>query len=218
MGAIENDPNIILYEDFSNPPYDGSYDKSKWETCGADSGSTVIQNSGVLSMTHTSTASGYQGTSLCSSKYANVAINVPTYIEARLMIPSDHVGTIGITAEQKSSVNSLYTNCVYDHFRQSNNKYPTLLQCNYNTNILKTVNWSSGVKEITSGTWHRLRIEIHPDIRTLRYYLDEQQYDLPQPEIDFNQIKWLFSMWVMNNQSAEVIGYFDDVRIGVLEK
>jgi outer membrane protein assembly factor BamD (BamD/ComL family) len=215
MGAIEDDPNILVYDNFNSSTYDGSYDKSKWEACGWDSGSTVVQNNGILSITHTRIGSGYQATTLCPYTFKSRSINFPTYFEARLMVPSDYSGSVGFAIEETPAWQNLHTRCEIEHSLQSNGNPQTLLKCFYIT--LKNT-WNSHTKDMKPNTWYTIRIEVYPATNTFYSYLDGQQFDMSNPGVDFSQINWLFSMYVANNQTKQAAGYFDDVRIGILKQ
>ncbi len=209
VGAIADDP--LVYDSFDRPNYDGTYDTSKWEICGSDPGSAVVQESGVLSMTHAGSSGGLKGTALCARKYQGVKISEPTYFEANLRFPDKQMGMLGI---YPGTSDSSGTGCFY-HYLYTTREYQTMLHCNY---VAQGVNWVSRIKDVAPGTWHTVRIEVVPASGDFIYYLDGQKYDSHHAGSNFSQTKFWFVLQVSAESSRDVIGYFDDVKIGPINK
>jgi hypothetical protein len=209
IGAVADDP--LVYDSFDQPTYNGSFDPSKWEVCGSDPGSKVNQENGVLSMTHAGSSSGLRATSLCARKYWAVKISEPTYFEADLMFPDKQMGMVDITV----GTNGLSGAGCFHHYLYTNNRYITILHCNY---VSGQASWISRIKNVAPGTWHTVRIEVEPATGDFVYYLDGQQYDSYHASPDFSQTKFWFSISVSAESPHDVIGYIDNVKIGQISK
>jgi hypothetical protein len=208
MGAIADDP--LVYDSFDKSTYDGSYDQSKWEICGSDPGSKVIQENGILSMTHAGSSTGLKATSLCALKYQGVKISVPTYFEASLMFPDKQMGILSINLGILGTSDSSGTGC-FHHYLYTTIDYQTMLHCNF---VAQGVNWISRIKDVIPGTWHTVRIEVWPGSGDFVYYLDGLRYDTYHAGSNFSQTKFSLLLQMAAESKHDVIGYIDNVKIG----
>jgi len=215
------DRALTIYDDFNNPAYDGSYNKSQWDVTTNDSLSKIGQQDGALAIS----TNGYRrDLSLMAKPYLGVRLINPTSIEAKFRLDPNQNGGAGVhyglagmgdggLADKGDAYCQIWSmggaqsvGCTGDFWGQK-------------VDIIST--------NVTPGTWHTARIEVDPNTITFTYFIDGQKVrEYSPPRVDELK-KLFFTLYVHNGCSGDgcvdansrtVNGYFDYVLIGPVKK
>jgi hypothetical protein len=196
----------IIYDDFNNHNFDGSYNQGRW-TILDDSSGRIFQQEGILVVSTNGKAAG--GPSLRALKYSNFTMETRTFVEAKLMVnrPQNGHAYLFLGSDLPSGIE--YSDCTLGYGDKQ-----ALLDCGY---------VSQGNEEyraedilVDYGTWHTVRIEADPATMTFTYYVDGRAIGSHRP-INAGELgKARFRVEIgFGVSSSEVsAGYIDDVRIG----
>lgn len=203
--------NVMIYDNFDNPAFDGSFDQNQWRYVNNPS-NQIVQKDGVLIVTRNS---GPLGEGLAPHSYYFVTLDYPTFFEAELLqSPDENLGDVGIG--------------VYAHTSPGNENF-WFSKCNIDTGWAHcgdTVwpprqaqgeNYDVGGKYVDYGTWHRFRIEIMPDSMAFTYYIDDKVVGSHVP-IDAEKLKKALLVFTIGVYGEKTTGHFDNVKIGPIEK
>jgi hypothetical protein len=210
------DADQTIYDNFGNPANDGSYNEGQWSTFLATD-TEYSQQDGILKISRTGDPEESSG--LSAIHYIDFTLEDPTFFEAKLMLdPEHHEGYVQFQLwGSLPGDDAWFTQCLI---------IPTT-----------TVGWGqifcwdsvwpeqpghsyfSEVFYIELGTWHSVRIEFDPTTTEFTYFIDEREMGSNVP-VDAERIgdaEFTLSISVWSETEEEVVGYFDNVRIGPLE-
>ncbi|HEY4723185.1 MAG TPA: hypothetical protein VII92_15125, partial [Anaerolineae bacterium] len=164
----------MLYDDFNNPIFNGTYDSSKWSYSGLLGYFTVKQQSNALVFTNTNLP-GPTGADMIMLQPGQRTLRQLQQFEARLKVSSAHVGGYAFVKLQIWSDNiaghGWFTQCRLG--ASSPGSQPQFLcdVVNYSGGTMNFEYTSSGVAA-SYDTWYTARIEADPSIAQLRFYLN----------------------------------------------
>jgi hypothetical protein len=210
--TIDADP--LVYDNFNNRVYDGSYNPNQW---GARANTAISQRDGALTMAVTAPNGAMN---LNARQYTGVALDKPIFLQAKLRFaPGQSGGFIALRIEGEKAGNFYAW-------------YSTLWGGDYGggsscfTNMNTGPNWKEtrlGTAAANPQDWHTIRIELDPATMTFVCYIDNQKVYAgvpPDSAVAFKDAKFTLYAVVANNSSSGggVVGYLDDVRIGPVGK
>jgi tetratricopeptide (TPR) repeat protein len=208
-GLIYIGSRAYMYDDFNNPAYDGSYNQNLWEQS-ATAGS-VEQRAGEMVLSQDTYGIL---TELYAKSYKNMTLQSPIFFEAKLKLdPDQNAGNVmmGPCCEK------LDMNCMtspYDGIHQ-------VASCWLTWNNSQFMEFPPGKKMITPGSWHTFRIEFDPGVRTFAFLIDGEQigtYTASAEQLQGAQPSFALRAHKEHDSPTALKGYFDDVRIGPLQK
>jgi outer membrane protein assembly factor BamD (BamD/ComL family) len=200
---------VNMYDDFNNPAYDGSYNKNLWEEP-VPTGE-VKQGGGVIML---SQAAFGEVTGLDARNYNNMTLQSPIFFEAKLKLdPAQNAGNVLIGP----CCGKLDTNCMvapYDDTHQ-------VACCWIGEGSSQPLTCSATEKLIEPGSWHTFRIEFDPVYRGFTFFMDNERigaYTATAAQVAGDLPTFMLRVHKSQTSPAVLKGYFDDVRIGPLQK
>ena len=203
--------DLTMYDDFDNSTCDGSYNKSLWELGGTYTDFDLVQGNGNISL---QVSNGGSGVGLNS--VGTILINSPIFVETRLFldpatIDKESLLGVGLGFGSSSSVceviglarNKQELNC-YAYFDQNRIEQDILINK-------------------ISPSWHVIRMEYDPEIKTLSYRLDGLSIGsiaLPAESdaAQSTEVSGYTSLGINNNGPSKApVGYVGYVRMGAIE-
>jgi len=212
--AERNESNLILYDDFNDSANNGSYNQSLWQIHGEMC--LFVQQDGIIKIENLGKVE--DTCELYSQGYENLPLESTSTFEARLMLDAEGLsGIIHFSIESKDLSGETWTshcdiNSVNSDIAHVDCVYSTLSDVGNPRYVTKHV-------QTEQRTWHKFRIEIHPDAMELIYYLDDQMLGSYRLK-DANSIIHLNNFWIILNRRESqgfLTGYADDVRISINE-
>lgn len=198
-----------MYDDFNNPAYDGNYNMNLWEKP-AMTGS-VVQHDGMLAF---SQATLGEATGLQARSYKNMTLQSPIFFETKLRLdPDQDAGNVMMGP----CCGDLDVNCmlISDGAQQKASCW-----LSWKGAGLETYPNRSG-KLIAPGSWHTFRIEFDPATRVFKFFMDYEQlgtYTALPMQLEGERPSFMLRLHKQQGVPAVLKGYFDDVRIGPLQK
>lgn len=162
----------MLYDDFNNPAWEGSYDHAQWAFSGP-SAFTTRQQAGSLVFTNTA-LSAEDGAALVMQQPTGRSLRQLQQFEARLKVGPDHVGSYAFVDIQISGSfpgHSWWTQCRLGIWSGGT-------ETDYVCDVATYDSGGSHFEYITPSvrgafdTWHTARIEADPNTANLRFYFD----------------------------------------------
>lgn len=202
--TIDADPTV--YDNFNNPAFDGSFNKSQWRLW-LDPPNQIAQQDGIL----VASQSGKNlNTSLLARKYDFVSFDSPIFFEAKLMLdPENHSsGNVQLKLAADLFLGGdrwFFSECAID-----SNAWANCYDGLYNV----------GGKQVEYGTWHTFRIEFDPTTMTFTYYIDGELSGshVSAYAEELKRAKFAPTVGIWNTGNDPLTGYIDDVRFGQLEQ
>jgi hypothetical protein len=199
-----------VYDDFNNPAYEGNYNLSLW---GLQSGSLkdVTQRSGSLTLSQETTG---EITGLYTKNYSDMTLQSPIFFEAKLKQDADqNAGNVmmGLVSEK------LDTNCMLAPLDNA----PQSANCWISLNNTQVASFSPSDKKIAPASWHTFRIEFDPGYGVFTFFMDDEKLgSYPVDAAQLRDARPTFTLRAHKTMASSVglKGYFDDVRIGPLQK
>ena len=154
-----------------------------------------------------------------SQGYENLPLENTSIFEARMMLDAEgRSGVLHFYIEGKDISGETWTSmCSISNVVDSDIAH---INCNYLIRSIEVDHrYSTKTFQTEQRTWHKFRIEIHPDAMELIYYLDDQllgSYRLK----DADRIIDMYKFWIILNRrdsQGYLTGYADDVRITINE-
>ena len=198
-----------MYDDFNNPANDGSYNKSQWAR--STSSGNVEQQNSVLMLSQDK-AGGV--TELNARSYSNLALQSPMFFEAKLRLdPDQDAGNVLMGP----CCGNLDTNCMLSPLDNTQQ----VASCWINRNGSPLATFPQTGRKISLGSWHTFRIEFDPVYRGFTFFMDNERigaYTATAAQVAGDLPTFMLRVHKSEASSAALKGYFDDVRIGPLEK
>ena len=209
-------PLIALYDDFSNPSFNGFYNPVRWGFWGDSNYFTARQQGGALLITNTLSTPADAGLDMPLAIPLERTLRQVQRFQARMMVSSGTSGT-GAKIQIMRDVNGSgwWTQCGLNVYGSSpgfgcdiTNYTPGNYQAEYG------VSWPG---PLNFDTWYTARIEIDPNTARVCFYLDNNQLGCHTPSNadalkTYNDFVPRIGSW---NGQAGATGtrYFDDVYI-----
>jgi Tol biopolymer transport system component len=204
----------MVYDDFNNPAYEGSYNKVLWELW-ADQ-DQVAQRDGA--MVFTQEGKPNQGATLAASEYLEFSLDRPTFFEARLMLsPDANAGNVQLHLHTELAPGEIwYAECDIDHW-EGKVQAGCFDEAIHHGQVDST--HGSESVPVQLGSWHTLRMEVDPATMTFNYFVDGQFVGshIPSEADRLKKAKFTLSIGIYTPSADALTGYVDDVRIGPLE-
>jgi hypothetical protein len=206
----------MLYDDFNNPAFDGSYNSTLWSFSGA-SFFQATQQGGNLVFSN-STAPAADGADLVMLQPAQRSLQQLQQFEARLKLGSDHSGEYAFVKIQISS-NNIAGHGWWTQCRLGASSGAPQFVCDVATDNGGSINFEYTSSGVTTSydTWYTARIETDPSTAKLRFYLGGTLVGSYTPSdaaalISATNLKPSVGVW---NDAANTYAtrYVDDVRI-----
>lgn len=198
-----------LYDDFNNLAYDGSYNPDLWEKS-AMTGS-VVQRDGVLAFTQSTLG---DITALYARSYQNLSLQSPIFFEAKLRLDPDFDAGHVLMGP---CCGDLDTNCTLSP-RDSTQQ---VAYCWIGWNNSRVASFPQSGRIITPGSWHTFRIEFDRSTGVFTFLMDGEQIGAyTATAVQLQGAPPSFMLRAHKEAASPVVlkGYFDDVRIGPLQK
>lgn len=205
------DADQTIYDNFSNPANDGKYNSSQWQVMSwAPAPNNISQSSGVLKMAQEGKVGN---TGLIARKYQNLRLSRPFYVQSNVKIDRDAsagVVQIGIGGTLSDSREFLSVCYISDDGWSS-----CEIQIAY-----KLVRRFSVPKQLNVNAWHTFRIEGRSSPTKLDYFVNDTLIGtyLPSNDISMENTYLTFFIGVWSPSQSPITGFFDQVRIGELDK
>lgn len=221
LSAIRGQPtpqpsDPTLYDDFSNPAYDGKFDQSRWVINFADE---AAQQNGALVLKQKGKEN--QALRLELAKYANRSLSKPMFFQADLSVSAEaHAGAVTIMVETSRPEDRPYMQEVHCGLNATSGASLANLFCFDRWNMGSATfedTYNIPSRYVDFGSWHTVRVEIDPATMTFTYYLDGERagaHTLARAEILKNVASYIFLIEVHTPSAEEFIGYVDNVRVG----
>jgi hypothetical protein len=199
-------------DEFYNPFYNDTYNKSTWTIDTSDSRNFASQQNGTLTLV----SHGYGNyIDLMPKKYTYKVLTSPTFIKSYFMLQPQQNGGTGIFVRIKGT--GSFVGCsIWGEERKQ------FLEC-------QAINFDTSVQEINSiaidpGSWHTAYIEVDPNGPEFTFYLDGKNAGLYLPSQTDRYESAEYSLFISStcsgngctDQSASSVveGVFDYVEIG----
>ena len=207
----------LLYDDFNDPAWDGSYNSAKWEFSG-NSAFQAKQQGGALAFTSSNQIPALQGGGISLSQPDQRTLKQLQVFEGKLKMGKDHAG--GYAAVELFiwaggiAGHNWWTQCQLGTFDGAE----AFFYCDVTTNPGGVFNVEYKTSTSASlDTWHAVRIETNPATAEQRFYLDNKLAGSHVPKdaaslILATTFQPQVTVW---NGAADttVTRYVDDVRI-----
>ncbi len=198
-----------VYDNFQDPAYDGSYNKSQWST--HSSTANVSQQNGVVALTADTAG---EVTDLYARKYV-ITLQSSMFFEADLKLDSNRNG--GAVLMGPCCADPVDTNCGLYPLDSMHQR----ADCWINKKSSRFATFPQEGLMVTPGSWHTFRIEFDRAGKTLTLFIDGQKVGSDAvSDVDLQGERSTFMLRVhkWDESPTAVTGYFDNVRIGPLEK
>ncbi|MCJ7434489.1 MAG: protein kinase, partial [Anaerolineales bacterium] len=221
LSAIRDQPTPLpsdptLYDDFSNPAYDGKFDQSRWVVNLADE---AAQQNGILVLRQ----KGKENQALRAemARYANRNLSKPMFFQADFSLAeAAHAGVVSIMVEASRPEDRPYMQEVHCGLNATSGASLANMNCFDRWNMGPETfddQYDVPSRYVDFDSWHTVRIEIDPATMTFTYYLDGERAGAHTPtraETLKNFADFTFLIEVHTSTSEEFIGYVDNVRLG----
>lgn len=196
------------YDNFSSQISDNSINPQLWEIMWSEdlgAGNALIQD-GMLILNQSGNNTWLH---LRASKYKDIKITEPMFIEARIKILPNYDSWAGIILDGTPEDGyHPYGHCAIRGYMNDTD----YLHCYGRDNRMLTR------LIVDTGQWHLFRIEIDPIQNNILYIIDGEPVGNDKYIDGMSNIKFSFYLYVWStNNSMQTAGYFDYVRIGPLE-
>jgi hypothetical protein len=208
--TIDADPTV--YDNFSNPDYDGFFNFGQWEVFPPILSPEITQKDGILEISNQ--VGGNAG--LDARRIGGTQLEKATFFEASVKHDPDKKGSVWICTSAKhwDIVCGINTS---DDGKQS-------FYCDQSLSLPSgdRINQGTFAQEILKGSWHSFRMDVDPTTWIFTYYVDGFKYKIIHPVSEnkkyYTNEDIRFSLQAGNSSTNDIIGYFDNVRIGPVEK
>jgi len=219
---IPSDPT--LYDDFSDPAYDGAFNGGLWS---ASQGPTWTQIDGALKVNQRGAEQeGYCNT-LNLTKYANYTLNTPLFFQSDVLLSAEQsLGDLSIMVNgfrQEDLPSTEETHC---GIRRDVGMPQPELYCFNRWNMQSNTvshsfddHYSTPSQSTTVASNHTVRVEIDPTSMMFRYYIDGQKVGehVPTRAEQLKDAVFTFRLNVCSlSTTDDVTGYLDNIRIGAI--
>jgi len=196
-----------IYDDFTNPAYEGGYNPILWYVDKSDSAFTIAQKDGIMELSTEGPKTKDSGVSFHVNEVNELPLTDLHFIEAQLMVDVSSYGAhLGVFL----GLNSGYAECQVQAWSTDQ-----ICCWTFVANKQQTL----PCKVITPGTWHRVRIELSElDPVVFDYFMDEQPLGTLKPENtgNTNRITDAF-VHLLHYANTTNYGYIDDLSFGLIE-
>jgi len=207
--VLVSDPSApssdFIYDDFDNSAYNNSFNKYLWIST-SESVGQKIQSNGVLRLSYDKTSEN--GAGLVASKYNHVALEAPTFFEAKLKVENTQNGHLYIFVG--GSDLSYFTGCNIGYGDKS-----ALFNCSYFDKKQNKFIYETEDKLVSYEEWHTARIEVDPDTMIYSYFLNGQKIGSFTQEAESQSIFFEVGIFVASDNNVN--GYVDNIRIGKIK-
>jgi tetratricopeptide (TPR) repeat protein len=203
--TIVADP--LMYDDFNNSEYDGNFNTALWN--GSMPNGNIVQENGSL----TFELNNYSG-SIGIHAIESYEPTHPIFVESKVMLdPTSQENAVIYVAFGSSAGDS---GCgIWAH---TTGTYAQEIACA--TELATPQQLYSG--SITPGTWHFLRIELHPDTMTFVYFVDGDRVGsfVSQNPDTLKDLRYNPLVFAASGTDSDpsVTGHADYVKIGEVEE
>jgi hypothetical protein len=205
MGAIEDDPNVLVYDNFDNTSFTGSFNSKLWQI--AYDGGEISQEDGNLMfyiVDEKNIEWLYAG--LIANDYSNYKFTHPIYFEARMSV--DTVDEGGIFMQLQSVDNSHIYGCGIErltdfHVKCVQSEHDGVIEDIFSTRYEKS-------------NWHTFRLTLEPDENRIHYYMDGNlvgSFISKYPDT-FTNTLYQFYIQGFVHEAGKSTGLVDYVHIG----
>ena len=196
-----------LYDDFSNPAFDGKFNEGLWVAY-STLPNTAQQQDGIMVLSNE-----VNSQETVTSLYAKQKLETSQgfYVESKMQLSSDRVGEyaeigFGLRTTLKNGEEVRYS-CPISRSE------PTQIWCEI-WGRTEGAEFTTDKKPTNFDTWHTVRIEVTPEI-IITFYIDGEKMGSYKP-VDselFMDTQSDFHLEIWSPSQDGVVGKFDDVRI-----
>ncbi len=198
------DINSTAYDNFNNSVFDGKWSNDLWLPYG-NFNTIIEQNNGVMLFSRNNQDEG----GLTATQ--TWTIDEIDLIEAKVNLDSKteaSTGSVGIQLTTNISGTIWWLTCSI--YKNRNNDIAEA-HCG------SADNYNSQSIQLSSNTWHTIRIETNPDTANMTFFIDDSRIDTyvyKNPE-EFKKSFFHLYIGVWSQDGGLVVGSVDDVQVGV---
>lgn len=213
------DTSPAFTDSFASPEYNGIYNENLWSSHGNEAPSSIVQQGGVLKIVKENRANA--ATYLYARNYDEIPLktitqNAPIFFEIKILLQSYE--TPGDSYINFGAIFPAGDVFMAQCHAQPKDKQIWATCWDKSWERQDETSYEVDGKNVNYDTWNTFRIEVEPDTMLFSYYLNGQLLGSHIPK-DADLLKdskiWLsFGIWTDNADT--VVGYFDDVQMGLL--
>jgi hypothetical protein len=207
MGAIEDDPQVFVYDNFDDDSLDGSFDSALWKI--AYDGGKIYQENRNLTLYVDNQGQEWLYTGLIARKYSGYKFTHPISFEAKMSL--DTGDESGIFMQVQSVDGKFRYGCGIESIETPH------VKC-------FQIEHEGGSKSIfydryERSNWHTFRFTLEPAASKIYYYMDGKPVGsfISEYPDEFNNV--LYDLYVQGfvYKTGKSVGLVDYVRIGSID-